>query len=201
MSDAPPPNTGSDRPDSIAIDVGEVLRGSVASLYAHLITRPTGRAVRMAIEAQLQGAGSPSLTLVDFSEVSILDFSCADEVVAKLLLGALEDRRADAFFVFRGVREPHRDQIEVVLERHGLAAVVETGEGSFELIGVHSEAEARAWSVLERRGSVEASQVAEVLESEDDRNALTTLGERRLAYADADGGPVHALSRLIDHLM
>ena len=40
-------------PDPIAIDVGEVLQRSVTSLYSSLVTRPTGRAVRMAIETQL----------------------------------------------------------------------------------------------------------------------------------------------------
>jgi hypothetical protein len=40
--------------DPVWIDVGQVLQRTVASLYAHLVTRPTGRAVRMAIEAQLQ---------------------------------------------------------------------------------------------------------------------------------------------------
>ena len=78
-------------PDSISIDVGEVLQRSVASLYSSLVTRPTGRAVRMAIETQLQGAGSLSISLIDFSEVGIIDYSCADKVVAKLLRQQLAD--------------------------------------------------------------------------------------------------------------
>ena len=74
-----------DAPDPIAIDIGEVLQRTVTSLYSSLITRPTGRAVRMAIETQLRGAGTLSVSLIDFSEVGIIDYSCADEVVAKLL--------------------------------------------------------------------------------------------------------------------
>ena len=71
--------------DPIAIDVGEVLQRTQTSLYSHLVTRPTGRAVRMAIKTQLQGNSNRSFSLIDLSEVVILDFSCADEVVAKLL--------------------------------------------------------------------------------------------------------------------
>ncbi len=43
--------------DPIAIDVGHLLHRTVTSLYAHLVTRPTGRAVRMAIESAARGDG------------------------------------------------------------------------------------------------------------------------------------------------
>ena len=187
--------------DRIAIDVGEVLQGSVASLYSPLVTRPTGRAVRMAIETQLQGAGRRSLSLIDFSEVVIIDFSCADEVVAKLLQKYGGDDVHEAFFVFRGVHEPHRDQIEVVLARHGLAAVAETGPGSFEIVGSHSEPEGRVWTLVEEHGMVAADRVQEVFPHEDDRAALASLSERRLAFTSPASGSVHALSRLIAHLL
>lgn len=187
--------------DPISIDVGAVLQGSVASLYAHLITRPTGRAVRMAIETQLQGAGAPSLSLIDFSEVVIIDFSCADEVVAKLLLKYLHDEVHDAFFVFRGVHEPHRDQIEVVLERHGLAAVAETHPGTFELLGVRTQGEASVWERLEQRGVVALDDVSGVFDTDGERAALASLSRRRLAFRSPVSGRVHALSRLVQHLM
>lgn len=187
--------------DRLAIDVGAVLQGSVASLYAHLVTRPTGRAVRLAIETQLQGARAPSVSLIDFSEVVIIDFSCADEVVAKLLQRYMSDEKSDAFFVFRGVNEPHRDQIEAVLERHALAAVAETGRGIFGLIGVHTDDEARAWAVLEERGTLSAEQVRDFLPSDRQRQALASLGARRLAFRSSETGHVHALSRLVRHLV
>ena len=140
--------------DPIAIDVGSLVKKTVTSLYSHLVTRPTGRAVRMAIETQLLGAGSRSLSLIDLSEVTILDFSCADEVVAKLLQRYLEVDAQEAFFVFCGVHEPHRDQIQVVLERQGLVAVAETDTAVFELLGAPDDLEQRAWLRLEERGLI-----------------------------------------------
>ena len=57
----------------------------------------------------------------------MIDFSCADEVVAKLLHALrADDRRSDAYFLFRGVTDDHWDAIEAVLERHGLALALET---------------------------------------------------------------------------
>lgn len=188
--------------DPIAIDVGSLVQRTVASLYSHLVTRQTGRAVRLAIETQLEEAGDRSLSLIDLSEVSILDFSCADEVVAKLLLryqGA--EHPAEAFFVFRGVHEPHRDQVEVVLLRQSLVAVAETKEGKYELLGSRSEEEASAWDALETRGLIARDDVADVLGGEGERKALDRLVERRVAFRSPITGRYHALSRLVEHLM
>jgi hypothetical protein len=185
------------RLDPVWIDVGQVLQRTVASLYAHLVTRPTGRAVRMAIEAQLQSAGARSLSMIDLSEVVILDFSCADEVVARLIEDATKSPTHEAFFVFRGVHEPHRDQIESVLERRGLAAVAESHPGSFQLLGTRTEGEDRVWCEVERRGLVPPEEIAEIAADAADLRALESLLERRLAFRSPGSGRVHALSRLV----
>lgn len=187
--------------DRIAIDVGQVLQRTVTSLYSYLVTRPTGRAVRMAIETRLQDAGERSLSLIDLSEVVILDFSCADEVVARLLERSRESPTHEAFFVFRGVHEPHRDQIQTVLERRGLAAVAETREDIYELLGHRSAAEERAWAVLEERGLVGSDEVDDVLGDAEARAGLDRLVERRLAFRSPRTGRVHALSQLVRHLL
>ncbi len=183
--------------DPIWIDVGEVLQRTVASLYSSLVTRPTGRAVRMAIETQLQSVGARSLSLIDFSEVVIIDFSCADEVVAKLLIDTREGAGHEAFFVFCGVHEPHRDQIEAVLERRRLATVAEIEPGTFRLLGARSPEEDRLWSELEVRGLVGPEQVDLLIADEGDRLALESLLDRRLAFRSPTSGRIHALSRLV----
>ncbi|HKJ01591.1 MAG TPA: hypothetical protein VJ997_04020 [Longimicrobiales bacterium] len=187
--------------DPIAIDVGHLVQRTMASLYSHLVTRPTGRAVRMAIENQLADVGDRSLSLIDFSEVTILDFSCADEVVAKLLQDYSGHERAEAFFVFRGVHEPHRDQIEVVLQRQGLAAVAETGDGRFELLGARTPDEEGAWTKLEEMGLFSRDDLESVLPVVAHRDALERLVERRLVFRSPISGRYHALSRLVAHLM
>jgi hypothetical protein len=62
-------------------------RLSVTSLFSNLVTRPTGRAIRTGVESQLaemEGVCAPCLSVLDFSQVRILDYSCADEIVAQL---------------------------------------------------------------------------------------------------------------------
>jgi hypothetical protein len=187
--------------DPIAIDVGHLVQRTVASLYSHLVTRPTGRAVRLAIESHLAEVGDRSLSLIDLSEVTILDFSCADEVVAKLLQHYTGEDRAEAFFVFRGVHEPHRDQIEVVLRRQGLATVAETGDGRFELLGDRTPEEEAAWTTLEELGLLAREELETVLPETAHRDALERLVGRRLVFRSPISGRYHALSRLVAHLM
>jgi len=187
--------------DPIAIDVGSLLQRTVTSLYSHLVTRPTGRAVRLAIETQLQDAGERSLSLIDLSEVTILDFSCADEVVAKLLQRYVGADVHEAFFVFCGVNEPHRDQIEVVLERQGLAVVAETRRGNFQLLGQRTADEDAAWAVVEERGLMAAEEITQLFGGDAERAALERLVERRLVFRSPISGRLHSLSRLVEHLM
>jgi hypothetical protein len=183
----------------VQIDVGGLVRRTVATLYSHLVTRPTGRAVRLAIETQLEEAGHTSCSLIDLSQVTVLDFSCADEVVAKLLARYLDDNRPrEAFFVFRGVAEQHREPVETVLERQGLAAVADRG-GRCELLGVRSTEEELVWSFVERRGSLPSGEIPVVLQETPDRDALEVLVRRRLVFRSASGD-VHALSRFVGDL-
>lgn len=188
-------------PRPVQIDVGRLVRRTVASLYSSLVTRPTGRAVRLAIETQLAEVGDTACSLIDLSEVTVLDFSCADEVVAKLLLRYLEeDRPRDAFFVFRGVSPVHRDPIEAVLERQGLAAVAQRDDGRFELLGTRTSEEDRAWALVEDRGRIAVAEAEDLLGS-DGEPLVRGLVQRRLVFHAPRSGELHALSRLVADLV
>ncbi len=188
--------------DPVAIDLARLIQRQVASLYAHLVTRPTGRAVRMAIQSQLASAGDMALSVIDFSEVRVLDFSCADEVVAKLILEyQLPEEATRAFFVFRGVSDPHLEPIQAVLERHHLAAVAETAPGRCRLVGVPSEPEARVWHSLEERGALSHADLPSHLPDEVDRATLESLVRRGLVFQRPASGDYLALSSLMRSLL
>lgn len=105
------------------IDVSSVLRQSVSQTYSHLVTRPTGAAVREYIERQLTKLDTQAddeIAVIDFTHVGMMDFSCADEIVAKLVLQHQEHPRQ---FVFSGLTESHIEAIDAVLERHGMSLV------------------------------------------------------------------------------
>ena len=165
------------------IDVSSVLRGTVSHLYSNLVTRSTGAAVRLEIEHQLALLRGRTVNVIDFSHVGLLDFSCADEVVAKLLMRYDDSPPADAYFLFRGVSESHLDAIEAVLERRGLALVVQLADGAPHLIGAVEDTERQVWETLCRIGSAAAPDVAAALDSSVEKVELTVdrLCRRRLA--------------------
>jgi hypothetical protein len=135
-----------------SFDLSSLVQRSVASLYSHLVTRPTGRALRIGIETQIGEIGSVCLSVLDFTQVVVLDYSCADEIVAKLVQRyRAADRPADAYFVARGLGEQHRDPIDEVLLRHELALVAEV-EGEFMLLGSADDGERRVWHALQHAG-------------------------------------------------
>ena len=165
------------------IDLGSVLRQTFsATLYSNLVTRPTGAAVRTQIEVLMgDRRGDRALTVIDFSHVSMIDFSCADEIIAKLLLAHGAPSAFESYFVFRGMTDDHWDAIETVLERHGLALVVERDEG-VELVGVLADQERRVWGAVKRRGRAAASDLADDLGEPESAvgTALDGLWRRRL---------------------
>ena len=168
------------------IDVSSVLRQTLScELYSNLVTRPTGAAVRTQIEALLADSRERTLTVIDFSHVGMIDFSCADEVVAKLLLRYVAEERDDreAYFLFRGVTEDHWDAIEAVLERHKLAMVLEQADGGGAHIGgIVNDRERRAWNKVYEMGRAAPADLADVLGSppHDCAQVLETLHRRRL---------------------
>jgi hypothetical protein len=164
------------------IDLSAVLRETVScDLYSNLVTRPTGAAVRAQIEALLRESDR-ALAVIDFSHVRMIDFSCADEVVAKLLLRYCDDfPPREAYFIFRGLSEAHWDAIEVVLEQRGLALLVEDEHG-LELRGAVTDDERRAWEVVRRRGHAAPADVADDIGAGDAEavRLLEGLHKRRL---------------------
>jgi hypothetical protein len=115
------------------IKVHDILQQSVAGFYTDLVTRPTGRAVRETIERDLPAG---TIAVMDFTGVGCLDYSCADEIVAKLV------REKVVVLLLRGTSDAHRDAIEPVLQGHGLAAVCERPDGTLGVLGAREPAAA-----------------------------------------------------------
>lgn len=124
------------------IRIHDVLQQTVAGYYTDLVTRPTGRAVRENIERDLI---TDTIAVMDFTGVRCLDYSCADEIVAKLL------RATVRVLLLRGTTDAHREAIEPVLLGHGLAAFLERGDGTLEVLGAREPAALLVDELVARR--------------------------------------------------
>lgn len=186
--------------EPLRFDLSEMVQRSVATLYSHLVTRPTGQALRLGIESLIGEVGTPCLSILDFRQVVVMDYSCADETVAKLLQRYIREEGAEVFFFARGVGERHVDTIEAVLLRHGLALVAQFDEGDVVLLGPVGAEEQDVWLVLEELAQGTADQVAErAPENVDVAATLDRLSARRVIVRGAGAQPIYfSLSALID---
>jgi hypothetical protein len=136
---------------------------AVASLYQeYLVTRQTGRAVRDGIERMFSDRCGESLAVIDFRGVAVIDFSCADEVVAKLVLdfGGSGDDSGHRFILVRGVRDHHLDPVEGALRRRGLAVAAERASGEPVLLGDVDPEAGEAWRMLCACGRISSDDLA-----------------------------------------
>lgn len=184
----------------LSFDLGSLVQRSVASLYSHLITRPTGQALRLGIESQIGELGEYCLSVLDFTQVAILDYSCADETVAKLILRYRQpDRPVEAYFVVRGLDEHHLEMIEAVLERHSLAVVTESVRSGLDLLGAVTAMERMVWAELGLLGSGNAESLAPRVGAPVDEvsAALESLAEYRVVIRRPGSRTYHSLQALL----
>jgi hypothetical protein len=172
------------------IDVSSVLRKTVCDLYTNLVTRPTGVAVRQAIEAALAELPEPNVTYIDFGKVRMLDFSCADEIVGKLLdFYQHAEGQPQRYFLIRGVHDGHVEAIEAVLGSYNLAVIVEEEDGNLRLLGKVDEGARRAWHAVNAHGRMRAHELEVELgqPAETATRVLDHLSSRRLLMRRDDG--------------
>lgn len=158
----------------------QLLRETVASPYRCLVTRPTGAAIRDRIERTIAESGCVT-ALLDFDDVELIDFSCADEVVAKLLLGA---RREGTYFVVRGLHRDQAEAVEHVLRHHGLAVAAVSAPSERPAVLGCADADAReAFGSVCEEGPADESALADRLGWARERasGAFEALTELRLA--------------------
>ncbi len=171
------------------IDVHSALQETLQAPYHDLVTRRTGAAVRTFVEHQLAGLADGSVAYLDFSRIGVLDRSCADEFVAKLMLPSDGDRPVrHGYVVLHGVSEWHLETIESVLTAHGLALVVQIAEGSAHLVGSVTDIERTLWELVMRGGGADVDGLAHAagLAAQEALATLESLAERRLLRRDQD---------------
>jgi len=165
------------------IRIGSLLRETVAAPYRNLVTRPTGAAIRNRIQAAIADSDCHT-ALLDFSDIELLDLSCADEVVAKLLLRVADEE--EHYVVLSGVTDSHLDAIDHVLERHGLSvASMGEGDAGARVLGVTTPDVQTAFQTIQRLGAGDAKRLADALHWTVERaaDALQSLALRRLIQA------------------
>lgn len=116
-------------------DLYKLLKEELKNGSSDLVTRPSGQAIRERIERDIMNEPEGERIALDFSKVGVIDYSCADEIVAKLISRLLGGEYGDRYILLSGLNENQRENIEVALERKDLAVMAGMRDGKKVLIG------------------------------------------------------------------
>ena len=119
----------------IKYDLFKLLKEELGNGSRDLVTRPSGQAIRERIERDLEKEAAGAVISLDFSKIGVIDYSCADEIVAKLMSRLLSGEYGDKYLLLSGLNENQKENIEVAIERKDLAVVAEMKNGGKAVLG------------------------------------------------------------------
>lgn len=116
-------------------DLYTLLKEELNNGSSDLVTRQSGQVIRERIERDIKKENDGTVIALDFSNIGIIDYSCADEIIAKLVSRLLGNEYGDKYIRITGLNHNQKENIEVALERKDLAIMAEMRDGKSSLIG------------------------------------------------------------------
>ena len=116
-------------------DLYTLLKDELDNGSKDLVTRPSGQAIRERIEQDIEKEPDGAVIGLDFSKIGVIDYSCADEIVAKLVSRLLSGEYGDKYLLLTGLNDNQKENIEVALERKSLAIMAELRDGKRVVLG------------------------------------------------------------------
>ncbi|HHT9115388.1 MAG TPA: STAS-like domain-containing protein [Candidatus Wunengus californicus] len=147
-----------------------------------LVTRVSGQVIRERIERDITHEEDGAIIALDFSKIGIIDYSCADEIVAKLISRLLSGEYGDKYITLIGLNENQRENIEVALERKELAVMAEMRDGRKILLGSLNNYLKETLNLILKKGKISAKDLSESmkLEANTSGTRLLNLHKKRL---------------------
>lgn len=166
-----------------------------------LVTRPSGQVIRGRIEKKIEAEKNGEVIALDFSEIGIIDYSCADEVVAKLISRLWGNEYGDRYIILTGLNENQKENIEVALERKDLAVIARMKDGKEILLGNLNNYLRETLEVVITKDRIRTKDLSEImnLEANTSGTRLLNLHKKRLVMRNEeikDGGRIWVYDRL-----
>jgi len=140
-----------------------LLKEELKNGSSDLVTRPSGQVIRERIEKDIKKEKNGEVIGLDFSKIGIIDYSCADEIVAKLISRLLSGEYGDKYIVLTGLNENQKENIEVALERKELAVMVQMKDNEKILLGTLNNYLKETLNLILKKGKITASDLSESL--------------------------------------
>lgn len=116
-------------------DLSKLLKEELGNGSKDLVTRHSGQTIRERIEKDMGKEPEGAVVALDFSKIGIIDYSCADEIVTKLVSRLLAGEYGDKYIMLIGLNDNQKENIEVALERKDLAIMVEMRDNNRVVLG------------------------------------------------------------------
>ena len=144
-------------------DLYKLLKEELKNGSADLVTRNSGQVIRERIEKDITKEKDGEVIALDFSKIGIIDYSCADEIVAKLISRLIGEEYGDRYIVLSGLNENQKENIEVALERKDLAVMAEMKDGKKILIGSLNNYLQETLNFVFKKGKITANDLSAAL--------------------------------------
>jgi len=179
----------------------KLLKEELKNGSSDLVTRPSGHAIRERVEKDIVQEKNGEVIALDFSKIGIIDYSCADEIVAKLISRLLSGEYGDKYIVLAGLNETQKENIEVALERKDLAVMAEMRDGGNILIGSLHNYLRETLELILKKKKIAAKDLSDILKLEANTSGtrLLNLHKKRLVKRIEelrDGGKVWVYERI-----
>jgi hypothetical protein len=160
----------------------KLLKEELKNGSSDLVTRQSGQVIRERVEKDIVKEENGEIIALDFSKVGIIDYSCADEVVAKLISRLLSGEYGDRYIVLTGLNENQKENIEVALERKELAVMVQMKDNKRVLLGTLNNYLKETLNFILKKGKITAKELSETmkLEANTSGTRLLNLHKKRL---------------------
>lgn len=129
----------------------------------HLVTRDAGDRVRAALEGCIAALPVGGVLTIDFAGTGVIDFSCADESLAKLVARLVAGEYGDRHLCLTGLTGSQRENIQVALERRKVPALLVGAGGAWECLGPVTPYLRETLQVVMDRGRVSARELTDLL--------------------------------------
>jgi hypothetical protein len=120
--------------DIHTLSLKKLTNGLLKNGSKEMTGRIRGIRIREAIEKVLAKKTEGQKVILDFSGIGPIDFSWADEVIAKIISRLWSGEYGEKFILLKGLNPSQAENISVALERKRLA-VLTTGPGGWRIIG------------------------------------------------------------------
>ncbi|MEK6693710.1 MAG: hypothetical protein AABY44_09830 [Nitrospirota bacterium] len=144
-------------------DLYKLLKEELKNGSKDLVTRASGEVLRRRIERDILNEEDGVVIAIDFSGIGVIDYSCADEMVAKLISRLISEEYGDKYILLTGLNKNQRENIAVALERKDLAVMVEMENGEKIFLGnLHNYLKESLFLIL-KKNKITAKEVSEIL--------------------------------------